>query len=92
MFERLTQVNPEPDRADDIPRISIDAKATVDIGPFSRRGRSRTGTKAAVHDLKPEVTWRCTGTVRCWTRSVPPWVSPGGTISEGADRSGPLQR
>jgi transposase len=56
IFERLKQVNPQADRADDTLRISIDAKATVNIGPFSRRGRSRTGTKAADHDFKPEAT------------------------------------
>jgi transposase len=49
-------VNPEADRADATLRISIDAKATVNVGPFSRRGRSRTGTKAADHDFKPEAT------------------------------------
>jgi transposase len=53
IFEQLKKVNAEADRADDTLRISIDAKATVDIGPFSRRGRSRTGTKAADHDFKP---------------------------------------
>jgi len=37
-------------------RISIDAKATVNIGPFSRRGRSRTKTEAVDHDFKPEAT------------------------------------
>jgi hypothetical protein len=37
-------------------RISIDAKATVHIGPFSRRGKGRTGTKAADHDFQPEAT------------------------------------
>jgi hypothetical protein len=52
----LKKVNPEADRADDTLRISIDAKATVNIGPFSRRGRSRTRTKAADHDFKPEAT------------------------------------
>jgi transposase len=56
IFEKLKQVNPEADRADDVLRISIDAKATVNVGPFSRRGRSRTGTKAADHDFKPEAT------------------------------------
>jgi hypothetical protein len=56
IFERLKQVNPQADRAEDTLRISIDAKATVNIGPFSRRGRSRTGTKAADHDFKPEAT------------------------------------
>ena len=56
IFEQLKRVNPEADRAGDTLRISIDAKATVNIGPFSRRGRSRTGTKAADHDFKPEGT------------------------------------
>ena len=56
IFEQLKVVNPEADKADDILRISIDAKAAVNIGPFSRRGRSRTGTEAADHDFKPEAT------------------------------------
>ena len=56
IFEQLKQVNPEADRADDTLRISIDAKATVNIGPFSRRGKSRTKTEAADHDFKPEAT------------------------------------
>ncbi len=56
IFDRLQQVNPEADRADDMLRISIDAKATVNIGPFSRRGKSRTKTRGADHDFKPEAT------------------------------------
>jgi transposase len=56
IFEQLKRVNPEADRADDTLRISIDAKATVNIGPFSRRGKSRTKTQAADHDFKPEAT------------------------------------
>jgi transposase len=56
IFDQLKEVNPEADRAKDTLRISIDAKATVNVGPFSRRGRSRTGTKAADHDFKPEAT------------------------------------
>ena len=56
IFEQLKVVNPEADRADDTLRISIDAKATVNVGPFSRRGRSRTGTKASDHDFKPVAT------------------------------------
>ena len=35
-------------------RLSIDAKATVNIGPFSRKGRSRTIVNAADHDFKPD--------------------------------------
>ena len=56
IFDRLKVVNSEADRADDTLRVSIDAKATVNIGPFSRRGRSRTKTEAADHDFKPEAT------------------------------------
>ena len=56
IFEQLKAVNPVADRAKDTLRISIDAKATVNVGPFSRRGRSRTGTKAADHDFKTEAT------------------------------------
>jgi len=56
IFERLSQVNPEADKAPDTLRLSLDAKATVNIGPFSRRGKSRTGTKAADHDFQPEAT------------------------------------
>jgi hypothetical protein len=55
-FDQLKTVNPEADRADDTLRVSTDAKATVNIGPSSRRGRSRTKTKAADHDFKPEAT------------------------------------
>ncbi len=33
-------------------RVSIDAKATVKVGPFSRRGKSRAQVKAADHDFE----------------------------------------
>jgi transposase len=56
IFDQLKKVNPEADRAIETLRISIDAKATVNVGPFSRRGRSRTGTEAADHDFKPVAT------------------------------------
>jgi hypothetical protein len=56
IFEQLKQVNPQADAADDMLRISIDAKATVHVGPFSRRGKSRTKTQGADHDFKPEAT------------------------------------
>jgi transposase len=52
----LSRVNPQADEAPASLRLSLDAKATVNVGPFSRRGRSRTGTKAADHDFKPETT------------------------------------
>jgi len=56
IFEQLSQVNSQADEAPDTLRLSLDAKATVNIGPFSRRGKSRTGTEAVDHDFKPEAT------------------------------------
>jgi hypothetical protein len=35
-------------------RLSLDSKAAVLIGPFSRGGRSRTGTAGVDHDFKPD--------------------------------------
>lgn len=54
IFEQVEQINEQADAAEDTLRISLDAKATVNVGPFSRRGRSRTGTEAADHDFEPE--------------------------------------
>ena len=54
IFDRLSRVNPEADAAPDTLRLSLDAKATVHVGPFSRRGRSRTKAQAADHDFQPE--------------------------------------
>jgi hypothetical protein len=36
-------------------RLSMDAKATVAIGPFSRGGKSRVKTEALDHDFQPEL-------------------------------------
>lgn len=37
-------------------RLSLDAKATLNIGPFSRRGQTRVHLLAADHDFKPQDT------------------------------------
>jgi len=37
-------------------RVSIDAKAPVKVGPFSRGGKSRVPVAAADHDFQPEAT------------------------------------
>jgi len=37
-------------------RISLDAKATVKVGPFARGGKSRIQVEAADHDFAPEAT------------------------------------
>jgi len=40
----------------DVVRVSIDAKATVKRGAFSRGGKSRVAVAAADHDFAPAAT------------------------------------
>lgn len=42
-------------------RLSIDTKATIKIGPFSRGGYNRQGSKAADHDFDPETVLKLFG-------------------------------
>jgi len=50
----LSSVHEEAADDESVLRLSIDAKATVKIGPFSRKGKSRTIVNAADHDFKPD--------------------------------------
>ena len=52
----MSRVNRAADAADEVLRVSMDAKATVKLGPFSRRGRSRVPVAAAAHDFQPAGT------------------------------------
>jgi transposase len=52
----VKQRNGEADEASEVLRLSIDAKATVKVGPFARGGKSRVPTRAADHDFKPTAT------------------------------------
>lgn len=52
----MNRINQTADSAADVLRVSIDAKATVKIGPFSRGGKSRVAVAAADHDFAPEAT------------------------------------
>jgi len=49
-------VNRAADAAPDALRVSLDAKATAKLGPFSRRGKSRVPVAAADHDFPPTGT------------------------------------
>ena len=42
-------------------RISLDAKATVNVGPCARSGKRRVAVKAVDHDFQPEATVRPVG-------------------------------
>lgn len=52
----MKQINEETDAEEQMLRISMDAKATVKVGPFARGGKSRVPTKAVDHDFHPEAT------------------------------------
>ena len=53
IFGNLQQVHQRAAFSETTLRTSIDAKAPVLIGPFSRGGKSRLGKKGADHDFKP---------------------------------------
>ncbi len=52
----MSAVNRAADADPAVLRISLDAKATVKVGPFSRGGKSRVRVQAADHDFQPEAT------------------------------------
>ena len=52
----MSAVNRAADAAPDTLRVSLDAQATVKLGPFSRRGKSRVPVAAADHDFQPAGT------------------------------------
>ena len=56
VFDQLKEVHAHAAQSEQVLRVSLDAKATIPIGPFSRGGHSRTGTRAADHDFKPDGT------------------------------------
>jgi hypothetical protein len=56
IFDQLKEVHAHADQSERVLRVSLDAKATIPIGPFSRGGRSRIRTQAADHDFQPDGT------------------------------------
>jgi transposase len=52
----VTQINRAADVADDVLRISMDAKAIVKVGPCARGGKNRGQVEAADHDFQPLAT------------------------------------
>src|SRR5258706_4506150 len=56
IFAHLASVNQAADASETVLRLSLDAKATVKVGPFARGGKSRRPTPAADHDFHPNAT------------------------------------
>jgi len=51
IFDELRKVNREADETEGVLRLSMDAKASVKLGSFSRGGRSRVEVEADDHDF-----------------------------------------
>jgi len=56
IFDEVHRINAQADEQRGILRISLDTKATVKIGPYSRGGKSRCPEDACDHDFDPETT------------------------------------
>ena len=56
IFEYVHAANRIADETDGVIRLSIDTKATIKVGPFSRGGYSRNEVKACDHDFEPKTT------------------------------------
>lgn len=56
IFEQVHRINQEADETEGVLRLSMDTKATVKIGPFSRGGKNRQGVDGVDHDFDPEKT------------------------------------
>lgn len=54
IFETLHDLNRRADRSRRVQRMSLDAKASVKVGLYSRGGRSWVRVQAADHDFKPD--------------------------------------
>lgn len=54
IFAQLKGQNTQADASEDTPRLSLDAKASVKIGLFSRGGRTWAEVKAQDHDFRAD--------------------------------------
>jgi hypothetical protein len=56
IFDQMALVNQSAAADPTILRLSLDAKARVKVGPFSRQGKNRVATAACDHDFEPKAT------------------------------------
>jgi hypothetical protein len=56
IFDHLALVHEAADNDPSILRLSLDAKAGVKVGPFSRKGKNRVETEACDHDFSSKAT------------------------------------
>lgn len=61
IFEYVHNINEIADLTPGIIRLSMDAKATIKVGEFSRGGYNRYGLKACDHDFEPDTLLKLFG-------------------------------
>lgn len=82
IFDEVHRINEASDKDEGVLRISLDTKATVKIGPFSRGGSNRQGEKACDHDFEPELTLTPFGILLPQTGDNHLWFSPGNVTAD----------
>jgi hypothetical protein len=54
IFKQVHLINAKADSDPNTLRLSMDCKATVNVGPFSRGGKNRVEQEASDHDFEPD--------------------------------------
>jgi len=106
IFEHVHRENHASDAREDSLRISIDTKAKLNVGEFSRRGKTRgsKATQAGDHDMRPKDKWLPFGILEglgaLWTllfgtsRDTSDWLADG--LQQwwdlGKERSPPMRQ
>jgi len=61
IFEYVHNINALADATPGVLRLSMDAKAAIKVGPFSRGGYNRYGLRACDHDFEPDAVLKLFG-------------------------------
>lgn len=90
IFDQIHHVNAAADADEQTLRLSLDAKATVKIGPFSRGGHTRVRVVAVDHDFHPEALLNLWGLFLPQYEDLFLFFTPGRITSDFiGDRLGP---
>jgi hypothetical protein len=82
IFKEVHRINDDADSSPEKLRISMDCKATVKIGPFSRGGKSRTKQCASDHDFEAKAKLTPFGIFVPETAESHLWFSEGSVTAD----------